>query len=83
MPVPDDEDASLDAPVVPAVSELLLTVKEAAEALGLSEVTVRRLIADKAIPAVKLSPRRIRIPRAALEQWLDLLSDEALDGMRT
>ena len=41
----------------PATAERYLTVTEASALLGVSVVTIRRWIADGALPAVKLGPR--------------------------
>ena len=38
--------------------------------------------ASGAIPAVRLSPRRLRVPRAALEAWLDDQAQRALGDLR-
>ena len=62
---------------------ILLTIDETAVALGRPAHEVRRLISDGVIPAVKLSPRRTRIPRAALEAWLDEQSERALQAIRS
>jgi excisionase family DNA binding protein len=51
-----------------------LTVGQVAEKLAVSELTVRRRIADGEIPAVRLSTHRraaVRIPADGLEAWLD------------
>ena len=50
-------------------SRLSLTVPEAAEALGVSESTVRRHLAD-GIPVVRMGWRVI-IPVAGLSNWLE------------
>jgi len=46
----------------------LLTVPEAAEALGMSSRNVRRLIAAGGLPAIKTSPRRLYVPARAVEE---------------
>lgn len=56
------------------MEKLTLTVKEAAEALGVSRVTFYKLMKQKhPIPAVYIGsgkkPRRL-ISRAALEKWI-------------
>lgn len=48
----------------------LLTIPEVATILGVSRERCYRLAAEGRIPSVRLSPRRIRVPRAALEAWL-------------
>lgn len=47
------------------------TVPETAKALGVSEKTIRRAIASRGLPAVHVGPRRVVIPVAALEKWLE------------
>lgn len=51
-------------------SPLLLTLKEAAAQLQVSDDTVRRRIADGTLPAVRLGPRTLRISVAALEGYI-------------
>ena len=46
------------------------TVKETAQRLGIAEQTVRRLVKNGELPSIRISPRRIIIPVAALEDWL-------------
>jgi len=61
----------------------LMTVAEVAGILRLSRPRVYELIAASAIPAVRLSERRIRIPRRAWEAYLaaqELEAVEALEG---
>jgi excisionase family DNA binding protein len=51
----------------------MLSVTETAMELGVSAQTVRRLIRQGHIPAVKLGEAHsssVRVPRAALESWL-------------
>ena len=57
----------------------LLTVAETAEALGVSTKTVRRLIADRGLPAVQLGGFRtaVRIDPAELEAWLRAEPEDA------
>lgn len=58
------------------MAELALTVKEAAEALGISESTVYWMCYQKEIPHNRVKARgskgkgRILISRSALEKWL-------------
>lgn len=56
---------------MPADERLTLSVKEAALELGLCERTLRNLIAQGRIPAIRISDRRVIIPRRALEEYLD------------
>jgi len=51
-------------------SRLALRPKEAADALGVGERTVRRWMRDNALPYRRLDGV-VLIPRRALEQWLE------------
>ena len=59
-----------------------LTVGEVAEILGLSRPRTYQLVSEGRIPAVRTGPRRIRVPRAALDEWLAAQAREALDNLR-
>jgi excisionase family DNA binding protein len=50
----------------------LLTIREAAERLRVSEKTVRRLIRRGELPAVQLGSKgaSVRVDEAELERWL-------------
>lgn len=51
--------------------KLLLTVREAAELMGLGEKAVRTLIKNVPdFPRVQTTPHRVMIPRGRLMQWL-------------
>ena len=45
---------------------MLLTIHEAAERLTVSVTTVRRLTAAGLLPIIRVSPRRVAIPEAAV-----------------
>jgi excisionase family DNA binding protein len=63
----------------------LLTVVEAAHFLNLAPGTVYRLICQQRIPVVHISSRCVRFSRAALQEWIESLSqnaDEFSDGDR-
>jgi len=49
----------------------MLTVPQAAEALGTSTRNVRRMIAAGQVPAIKTSPRRLYIPARAVHDELE------------
>ncbi|MDG4755239.1 excisionase family DNA-binding protein [Micromonospora sp. WMMD718] len=51
--------------------EKLLTVKEAAARLGTTERFPRRLIAERRIRYVKLGGHHVRIPEAALADFIE------------
>ena len=58
--------------------QMLLTVNQTASATGIPPHEVRRLIAAGLLPSVRLSPRRVRVLRAALEVWLEEQNERAL-----
>ena len=66
----------MSTPAEEAIPKLTYTVKEAAEALGISESTVRWMVYRNEIPHRRVHGRgtkgqgKILIPKAALEQWL-------------
>ncbi|MCH8040311.1 MAG: helix-turn-helix domain-containing protein [Nitrospinae bacterium] len=49
----------------------LLTVPQTAEALGLRESTIRRMILEKRIDTVRPSTRAVRIPESAVTRILE------------
>jgi excisionase family DNA binding protein len=49
---------------------LVLTVEEAAKILGISRGTAYVLANNRSIPAIRISKRRIIVPRKALEDFL-------------
>ena len=56
----------------------LLTVREVASALGVSEITVRRRIDAGELPAVQLeNEQALRVPASELEQFVFGDPDEA------
>jgi excisionase family DNA binding protein len=62
---------TLDAPVPEAkkITGGLLSSKEAAEYLGVSNVTLRRMCLRKAISFVKVTPKRYRFDVADLDEF--------------
>ena len=50
--------------------KLLLRVQEAADALGVSRSTVYALVAEDAIPSVRVD-RLVRVPVDRLQRWID------------
>lgn len=56
------------------MSDLIFTPAELAEQFGCDVRIVDRLIIEGRLPHVRLSPRKIVIPKVPLEQWL---ADEA------
>ena len=59
-------DVRRTRPLVP----LLLRASEVASLLGLGRSTVFALLADGELPIVRIG-RSVRVPRAALERWID------------
>ena len=55
---------------------LLLRAEEAAKLLSLGRSTVFQMLATGELPAVRVG-RAVRVPRAALEQWVRERSGEA------
>lgn len=51
--------------------KLVYTVKEVSKLLGMSLPNVYALCETEDFPAVRVSPRRIVIPKAGLEKWLE------------
>jgi len=56
-------------------------VREVAAVIGLSAARTYALIADGEIPALRAG-RRIRVPRAAFERWLDQQTQLALANLK-
>lgn len=52
------------------VARTLLSVAEASKVLGVSEMTIRRLLDNREIEYLRIS-NTIRIPREALESYMD------------
>jgi excisionase family DNA binding protein len=48
----------------------LLTIPEVARILGASEERTYQMAARGVFPVIRLSPRRIRVPRESFEAWL-------------
>lgn len=61
---------------------VLLTIAEVAQELSVSRTRAYQLAAEGQIPSVRLSERRIRVPRAAFEAWLAEQSEIALRNLR-
>jgi excisionase family DNA binding protein len=65
-------DGGEDGPsLAKTVPDELLTVAEAAPLLRMTTNSVYSLIAEKKLPVVRLSSRRLRLRKAALISWLD------------
>lgn len=66
--MPDKNTAQQDLPALPPVRRAVLTIPRFANELGISERTVRRLIAAKRIKTVPLSDQRIGIPASEIDE---------------
>src|SRR5690242_2256316 len=60
-----------------------LTMAEIATRLGLSRAHTYRLAHEGVFPCVRLGRRRLRIPRAAFETWLEEQNARALANVAT
>lgn len=61
-----------------APNKELLTVQDVAPIVGVSEQRVRQLIRRRLLPSVKVfGGRSVRVPRAALAEWLAVQNDQA------
>ena len=56
-----------------------MTIKEAAQSIGICTATIRRLMENNEIPYIRISPRRIIIPDDLLARWLE---EKALANVR-
>ncbi len=59
-----------------------LSIAQVAALLAVSKVRAYQMAAEGRFPVVRLTPRRIRIPRAAFSQWLDAQAAKALRGLK-
>jgi excisionase family DNA binding protein len=59
----------LEEPFMADFSRRFISVKDVAPRLGLSKITVYRMVEDGRIPSVKLGSRRL-IPEAAIDSLL-------------
>ena len=53
------------------VERLTMTVEEAGEAIGISRATAYMLANTGRLPAIRISDRRLVVPRKALQEFLD------------
>ena len=59
------------------VEKLVYTVEEAAQLLGISRATAYNLVAQGKLPAIRISERRLIIPKLAIA---NLLSEAGKSG---
>jgi len=69
------KDTSMKQEREKPVEVLLLTVPQAARALGLGRTKVYELIATGGLPTVRFG-RSVRIPVAKLQEWIDQYSEQ-------
>lgn len=62
--------------------ERFLTIPEVAGLIGASVERTYQMAAQGRLPAVRLSPRRIRVPREALDRWIAEQNERALANVR-
>ncbi|MGC9974404.1 MAG: helix-turn-helix domain-containing protein [Gaiellaceae bacterium] len=58
---------------------LLLSAREVGRQIGRSPDRVYELIAAGELPAIRIGPRGIRVPRQALLDWLERKAEETRD----
>jgi excisionase family DNA binding protein len=56
--------------MVPETEKLVYTIDETASKLGLSRATAYSLAREGRIPAIRISERRLVVPKVALEKML-------------
>lgn len=71
---PEQNESSGDVRERQLMGPLLLTAGEVARLLGLGRSTVFALLAAGDLPVVRIG-RSVRVPRAALERWIDERTD--------
>ena len=57
-----------------------ITVDELKRYLRIGTTSVYKLIHSEGFPAIRVSPRRIIIPKAALDDWMKRNVDKAKEG---
>jgi excisionase family DNA binding protein len=62
--------ADYPAPPAPAVEALLWTLSHVAVATSLSSRTIKRLVAERAIPGIVRVGRALRFDRRKVEEWI-------------
>lgn len=66
-------------PDVPQALDQLLTIKQAAARLGVSDSKFYRLMRDRSsgIPVLRMPGHTTRIPAAQLQRWIELHTEQA------
>ena len=52
-------------------NKMTLTVEEMAEMIGISRSVAYQLVKERDFPVIRVSERRLIIPKKSLEKWLD------------
>ncbi len=63
------------------MQQLVLSVEEAAKALGISAGTCYLLIKEHQLPAVRLGAKRLVVPVVALERFLSQQAADSFNGV--
>ncbi len=71
---PEDTGATADERAARPLEPLLLRAGEVAKLLGLGRSTVFALLAGGELPVIRIG-RSVRVPRVALEHWIDQRTD--------
>ena len=62
------------------VERLVMTVDEVAEALGISRATAYMLANTRKLPVIRISKRRLIVPKKALDELLASATKEQANG---
>lgn len=60
--------------------EDMLSLSQAADLVGVSRQTMRKIANASDFPIVRISPRRLVIYRPKLEEWIRKKSDQSIGG---
>jgi excisionase family DNA binding protein len=60
------------------IEPLFYTRRELAALFGVDHTRVLKVASENGIPVIRLSDRRVRIPRAAVNQWLEAQTQAAM-----
>lgn len=73
---PEENEPTAEVRETQPMEPLLLRAGEVARLLGLGRSTVFALLAAGELPIVRIG-RSVRVPRVALERWIDERTDQA------
>ena len=71
---PEENEPTADDRSAPPMAPLLLKAGQVAQLLGLGRSTVFALLAAGELPVIRIG-RSVRVPRVALERWIDERTD--------